>query len=75
MSEIGLIGKKIGMTREFYKSGQSVPVTVLKLEKARNLAKSLGYKLKIFEAYRPIKAQQKFRYILFPAFGSFPSFC
>jgi len=35
MSEIGLIGKKIGMTREFYKSGQSVPVTVVKLEKAR----------------------------------------
>ena len=35
MSEIGLIGKKIGMTREFYKSGQSVPVTVIKLEKAR----------------------------------------
>ena len=35
MIEIGLIGKKIGMTREFYKSGQSVPVTVLKLEKAR----------------------------------------
>ena len=35
MSEIGLIGKKIGMTREFYKTGQSVPVTVLKLEKAR----------------------------------------
>ena len=35
MSEIGLIGKKIGMTREFYKSGQSVPVTVLKIEKGR----------------------------------------
>ena len=35
MSEIGLIGKKVGMTREFYKSGQSVHVTVLKLEKAR----------------------------------------
>tara|TARA_B100001123_G_scaffold362942_1_gene420398 strand:+ start:26 stop:736 length:711 start_codon:yes stop_codon:yes gene_type:complete len=35
MSEIGLIGKKIGMTREFYKTGQTVPVTVLKLEKAR----------------------------------------
>ena len=35
MSEIALIGKKIGMTREFYKSGQSVPVTVLKVEKAR----------------------------------------
>ena len=35
MTEIGLIGKKVGMTREFYKTGQSVPVTVLKLEKAR----------------------------------------
>ena len=35
MSEIGLIGKKIGMTREFYKTGQSIPVTVLKVEKGR----------------------------------------
>jgi len=35
MSEIALIGKKIGMTREFYKSGLLVPVTVLKVEKAR----------------------------------------
>tara|TARA_B100001109_G_C18808315_1_gene448422 strand:- start:359 stop:1069 length:711 start_codon:yes stop_codon:yes gene_type:complete len=35
MTEIALIGKKIGMTREFYKTGQSVPVTVLKMEKAR----------------------------------------
>ncbi len=35
MSEIALLGKKIGMTREFYKSGQLVPVTVLKMEKAR----------------------------------------
>ena len=35
MSEIALIGKKIGMTREFYKSGQLIPVTVLKMEKAR----------------------------------------
>ena len=35
MSEIALIGKKIGLTREFYKSGQLVPVTVLKMEKAR----------------------------------------
>ena len=35
MSEIALIGKKIGMTREFYKSGQLVPVTLLKIEKAR----------------------------------------
>jgi len=35
MSEIGLIGKKIGMSREFYKTGQSVPVTVLKMEIGR----------------------------------------
>ena len=35
MSEISLIGKKIGMTREFYKTGISVPVTVLKVEKGR----------------------------------------
>ena len=35
MNEIALIGKKIGMTREFYKTGQIVPVTVLKIEKAR----------------------------------------
>ena len=35
MTEIALIGKKIGMTREFYKTGQIVPVTVLKVEKAR----------------------------------------
>ena len=35
MSEIALVGKKIGMTREFYKTGQLVPVTVLKMEKAR----------------------------------------
>ena len=35
MSEISLIGKKIGMTREFYKTGQSIPVTVIKMEKGR----------------------------------------
>ena len=35
MSEIALIGKKIGMSREFYKTGQSVPVTVVKMEKGR----------------------------------------
>ena len=35
MKEIALLGKKIGMTREFYKTGQLVPVTVLKIEKAR----------------------------------------
>ena len=35
MTEIALIGKKIGMTREFYKTGRLVPVTVIKMEKAR----------------------------------------
>ena len=48
MSEIALIGKKIGMTREFYKTGQLVPVTVLKMEKARVIQvideKKRGYK-------------------------------
>jgi len=32
---LGLIGTKLGMTREFIKSGQSVPVTVIKVEKGR----------------------------------------
>ena len=32
---IGLIGKKIGMTREFFDMGISVPVTVLSIEKGR----------------------------------------
>ena len=35
MNDIALIGKKVGMTREFYKSGQLIPVTVLKMQKAR----------------------------------------
>ena len=35
MNDIALVGKKIGMTREFYKTGQLVPVTVLKIKKAR----------------------------------------
>ncbi len=34
---IGLIGTKLGMTREFIKSGQSIPVTVIKVEKGRVL--------------------------------------
>ena len=29
---IGLLGKKVGMTRVFTENGQSVPVTVLKIE-------------------------------------------
>jgi len=32
---IGLIGKKIGMTREFFETGLSVPVTVIHVEKGR----------------------------------------
>ena len=32
---IALIGKKIGMSREFYETGISVPVTVLSIEKGR----------------------------------------
>ena len=48
MRDIALIGKKIGMTREFYKPGQSVPVTVLKMEKARVIqvidSEKRGYK-------------------------------
>ncbi|MFL2888464.1 MAG: 50S ribosomal protein L3 [Candidatus Pelagibacter sp. TMED203] len=34
---LGLLGTKLGMTREFIKSGQSVPVTVIKIEKGRVL--------------------------------------
>ncbi len=34
---IGLIGTKLGMTREFLETGQSVPVTVVKIEKGRVL--------------------------------------
>jgi len=34
---IGLVGKKIGMTREFFSSGISVPVTVIFVEKGRIL--------------------------------------
>ena len=34
---LGLIGKKLGMTREFIQGGQSVPVTVVKIEKGRVL--------------------------------------
>ena len=35
MTEIALIGKKMGMTREFLKTGQSIPVTVIKMERGR----------------------------------------
>ena len=33
--KIGLIGKKIGMSREFLDSGLSIPVTILSIEKGR----------------------------------------
>ena len=64
MTEIALIGKKIGMTREFYKTGQLVPVTVIKMEKARVIqvieeekrgykAVQLGFgKIKKFKTYK-----------------------
>tara|TARA_Y100000590_G_scaffold104287_1_gene118693 strand:- start:867 stop:1118 length:252 start_codon:yes stop_codon:yes gene_type:complete len=32
---LGLVGKKIGMTREFFSSGISIPVTVVRIEKGR----------------------------------------
>ena len=35
MNNLALIGKKIGMSREFFKTGQSVPVTVLKMQTGR----------------------------------------
>ncbi len=35
MDNLALIGKKIGMSREFFKTGQSIPVTVLKMETGR----------------------------------------
>ena len=64
---IGLIGTKIGMTREFLESGQSVPVTVIKIEKGRVLdvitkekrgynAVKLGFfKLKNSKLSKPMK--------------------
>ena len=48
MNNLALIGKKIGMSREFFKTGQSVPVTVLKMETGRVIQviekESRGYK-------------------------------
>ena len=48
MTEIALVGKKIGMTREFYHTGRLVPVTVIKMEKARVISvieeEKRGYK-------------------------------
>ena len=35
MKNLGLIGKKLGLSREFLKTGQSIPVTILKMETGR----------------------------------------
>ena len=35
MNNIGLIGRKVGMSREFFPIGLSVPVTVIQIEKGR----------------------------------------
>ena len=52
---IGLIGTKLGMTREFMETGQSVPVTVIKIEKGRVLdvitKEKRGYKLNFFRKF------------------------
>ena len=68
---IGLIGTKIGMTREFIDNGQSVPVTVIKIEKGRVLdviskekrgysAVKVGFfKIKNSKLMRAIRSRQK----------------
>ena len=32
---IGLIGKKMGMSQRFFENGEVIPVTILKIEKAK----------------------------------------
>ena len=58
MTEIALIGKKIGMTREFYKTGQLVPVTVLKLKKLE-LSKLLMKKKEAIKLYNLVMEKLK----------------
>ena len=60
MSEIALLGKKIGMTREFYKSGQIVPVTVLKVEKAR-VIQVIEEEKRDIKQYKLVMARLKIR--------------
>ena len=67
MSNIGLIGKKIGMSREFFSVGMSVPVTVIRIEKGRVIdliskekrgysAVRIGYgKIKLSKLNKPMK--------------------
>ena len=58
---LGLVGKKLGMTREFIKSGQSIPVTVVKVEKGRVLdvitKESRGYSA-VKVGFFPIKSSK-----------------
>ena len=67
MSDIGLIGKKIGMSREFFSAGLLVPVTVIRVEKGRVIdliskekrgysAVRVGYgKIKLSKLNKPMK--------------------
>jgi len=67
MSNIGLIGKKIGMSREFFSAGLSIPVTVIRVEKGRVIdliskekrgysAVRVGYgKIKLSKLNKPMK--------------------
>ena len=58
---LGLLGTKIGMTREFLTNGQSVPVTVIKVEKGRVLdvitKEARGYSA-VKVGFFPIKASK-----------------
>jgi large subunit ribosomal protein L3 len=58
---LGLLGIKIGMTREFLTNGQSVPVTVIKVEKGRVLdvitKETRGYSA-VKVGFFPIKASK-----------------
>jgi len=58
---LGLLGTKIGMTREFLTNGQSVPVTVIKVEKGRVLdvitKESRGYSA-VKVGFFPIKGSK-----------------
>ena len=58
---LGLLGTKIGMTREFLTNGQSVPVTVIKVEKGRVLdvitKESRGYSA-VKVGFFPIKSSK-----------------
>ena len=50
---LGLVGKKIGMTREFFNSGISIPVTVVKIEKGRviDVQKKISADPRVFSVY------------------------